>query len=100
MNDDLRPAISSEVARLLSEERRRRGLSMNQLAAKADLSQSFISGFEANPWNPTLDSLLRIADVLELNLGEVIRQAIENVSAKQVSSSRRSPNKRRRPDGR
>jgi len=100
MNDDLRDAISAEVSRLLSEERRRRGLSMNQLAAKADLSQSFISGFEANPWNPTLDSLLRIADVLELNLGEVIRQAIENVAAKQVRSSRRSPIKRRHPDGR
>ena len=100
MNDDMRHAISAEVARLLSEERRRRGLSMNQLAAKADLSQSFISGFEANPWNPTLDSLLRIANVLELNLGDVICQAIENVSAKQVSSSRRSPRRRRITKGR
>jgi hypothetical protein len=29
--------------------------------------------------NPTMDSLLRVADVLKVNLGDVIKQAIRNV---------------------
>jgi transcriptional regulator with XRE-family HTH domain len=72
LNDE----IKAEVARLLSEERQRQGLSMNQLAAKSGLSQSLISSFETTKWNPTLESLLRIASVLEINLGEVIKKAI------------------------
>ena len=75
-NANPREAISAAVARLLSEARKQRGLSMNQLAAKAGLSQSFISSFETTPWNPTLDSLLRISAVLEVNLGEILQQAI------------------------
>lgn len=78
--DAVRDAISAELTRLLSEERKRRGLSMNVLAAKAGLSQSFISSFESQPWNPTLDSLLRIAGVLEVNLGDLIAQAIKSTA--------------------
>ena len=73
--------IKAEVARLLGEERTRQGLSMNRLAEKAGLSQSLVSSFEKTPWNPTLGTLLRIASVLEVNLGDVISQAIKNVSA-------------------
>jgi transcriptional regulator with XRE-family HTH domain len=74
--------IGAEVARLLSEERTKRGLSMNRLAEKAGLSQSLVSSFEKTPWNPTLDTLLRIAKALEINLGDVLKQAIQNVDKK------------------
>jgi transcriptional regulator with XRE-family HTH domain len=67
--------ICAEIVRLLSEERKRKGVSMNALAAKADLSQSLISGLEANPWNPTVGTLLRIAKALEIDLGEIVTQA-------------------------
>ena len=55
--------------------------SIGILAEKAGLSQSLVSSFEKTPWNPTLGTLLRIASVLEVNLGDVISQAIKNVSA-------------------
>ena len=53
---------------------------MNALAAKSGLSQSFISMFESQPANPTVDTLLRISEALGLNLGTVVQQALANVS--------------------
>jgi transcriptional regulator with XRE-family HTH domain len=64
----------------LGEERKRRNLSKNALAYKAGLNQSTVSRLENFADNPTLDSLLRIADVLELNLGDIVKRAIQNVA--------------------
>ncbi len=63
------------VAHLLRDERRRQGLSMERLAEKAGLSTSMISLLERDLRNPTLDTLLRIAEVLRVDLADVIRQA-------------------------
>jgi transcriptional regulator with XRE-family HTH domain len=59
-------------------------MSGNSLAEKAGLSQSLISSLETNPWNPTLDTLLRLGDVLEVDLGEIITSARETVFKKQA----------------
>ncbi len=58
---------------------------MNALAAKSGLSQSFISMFESQPANPTVDTLLRISEALGLNLGTVVQQALANISAESPS---------------
>jgi transcriptional regulator with XRE-family HTH domain len=70
-----REDVCAEVVRLLIEERKRLGMSGNSLAEKSGLSQSLISTLETNPWNPTLDTLLRIADALNVDLGEIISKA-------------------------
>lgn len=70
-----REEICAEVVRLLVAERKRCGFSGNLLAEKSGLSQSLISGLESSPWNPTLDTLLRIAEVLDVDLGEIITTA-------------------------
>ena len=76
MSKDLvRDEICAEVVRLLIAERKRRRLSGNSLAEKAGLSQSLISTLETTPWNPTIDTLLRIADALKVDLGEIITKA-------------------------
>ena len=54
-----------------------RGISMEALGARAGLSQSMISLVERDLRNPTLDTLLRIAEVLEVDLGTIITQARE-----------------------
>ena len=77
----IRQAVCAELVRLLSGERKRQGVSMNALAGKAGLSQSFISMFESQPANPTVDTLLRICRVLEVDLGDLLKQAIVNVGA-------------------
>ena len=73
--DALREAIASNVARLLREEREKRGLSMNVVAQRSGLSHSIVSLIERDLRNPTLDTLLRIAEAIDVDLGEVITRA-------------------------
>jgi transcriptional regulator with XRE-family HTH domain len=79
----LHDEISAEVVKLLVAERKRRGISGNSLAEKSGLSQSLISTLETNPWNPTLDTLLRIGEALQIDVGEVISKARTRVLRKQ-----------------
>lgn len=48
---------------------------MNALAERSGLSQSIISLVERDLRNPTLDTLLRIADALEIDLPKLIARA-------------------------
>lgn len=68
-------ALSSQVARLLKEEREKRGLSLNSLAQDAGLSRQTISYVEQEVQNPTLDTLLRITSVLGVKLEDLLAQA-------------------------
>lgn len=77
-----RDAICAELVRLLGEERERRGLSKNKIAEMTGLNQSTISRLENYHENPTLDSLLRVADALEINLGDILSRAVRNVASR------------------
>ena len=70
-----RTVICSEVARLLKAQREKNQLSMTALAAKAGLSQQMISYVERGIRNPTLETLLRITEALDVPLGKMITQA-------------------------
>lgn len=74
-SDKSQQAICSRVARLLRQEREKRGLSMNMVAERAGLSQQMVSYVEREMRNPTLETLLRIAAALEVDLAEVIKAA-------------------------
>lgn len=63
------------IVRLLREERERAGLSMSAVAERAGLSQQMISYVERGLRMPTLDTLLRITDALNLNLLALLRKA-------------------------
>jgi len=82
-----RAQICSEIVCLLSEERKRRNLSKNKVASLCGLNQSTISRLENYPDNPTLDSLLRISEVLEINLGDLLAEAIEHVDKEKLHFS-------------
>ena len=83
--DPLRAAISSEVARLLKEERQERGLSLNLLAERAGLSRQTVSYVEQEAQSPSLDTLLRITWAIGVDLEEVIARARKVASAKSKS---------------
>lgn len=53
---------------------------MAVLAHQAGLSQAMISFVERELRNPTLDTLLRIAGVLEIDLGRVLQVATQELS--------------------
>ena len=71
----LRESVCSHVVRLLREERLKRRMSMMVLAQRAGLSQSMISLVERDLRNPTLDTVLRIAEVLEVELSDLLVKA-------------------------
>jgi len=66
---------SAAIARELRLEREKRKLSMNEVAARAGLSQPMVSYVERQMRNPTLDSLLRITKAMEIELWPLIKKA-------------------------
>lgn len=72
--------ISSRVSQILRDERRKRGLSMTETAERAGLSQQMVSYVERGLRNPTLETMLRIADALEIDLASVIQRASRTVA--------------------
>ncbi len=75
-------AISTEVARLLHRTRVNQNFSMTQLAKQCGLSQQMISYVERGMRKPTLDTLLRIAGVLEVDLWKLLKTADERAATK------------------
>jgi transcriptional regulator with XRE-family HTH domain len=61
---------------LLRQERERQGLSMTEVAERAGLSQQMVSYVERGMRNPTLDTLLRMAQALETDPSELLRVAV------------------------
>lgn len=57
-------------------------MSMNMLAEKSGLSLAMISFVERELRKPTLDTLLRIAEALDLRLGTLILHAEKNHRSK------------------
>ena len=74
-SDKSQQAVCSRVARILRQERERRGLSMNLVAERAGLSQQMVSYVEREMRNPTLETLLRIAAAIGVDLVDVLRRA-------------------------
>ena len=75
----LRESVCAEVVRILRDERKRKKISMTRLAEQSGLSQSMISLVERDLRNPTLDTLLRLTEVLEIELTEVLARAKQSV---------------------
>ena len=73
--DRSREEICSAVARIIKAERMARNLSLNQLAKHAGLSRQMVAYVEQEERNPSLDTLLRLAEVLEIPLDEILKRA-------------------------
>jgi transcriptional regulator with XRE-family HTH domain len=78
--DKLCNAIGSHIVLLLKEERERQKLSLNRLSQKSGLSRQTISYVESEVQSPSLDTLLRIALALEVDLGKIISRAQNRTS--------------------
>lgn len=81
--EKLRQLICSEIARLLKEERMRRHLSLNVVSARAGLNRQTVSFVEQEQRTPTVDTLLRLTDVLGIKLEDLIRKARKLALAKE-----------------
>jgi transcriptional regulator with XRE-family HTH domain len=74
--------VVCKVVRLIRKERERQGISMNALSERSGLSQAMISLVERDLRNPTLDTLLRIANALDLDLGKMLSKATMRAGSK------------------
>lgn len=73
--------ICTRVMLLLREDREKKGISGTQLADRSGLNQSTISLLDRGERKPTLDTLVRIAEVLGIELGEILLQAADDILA-------------------
>ena len=64
-----------KVCILLADERKRRGISQQRLSEMAGLSRTGVRHVESLETNPTLSSLLKIANALELDLAAMISES-------------------------
>jgi transcriptional regulator with XRE-family HTH domain len=71
--------IGSSVAHLLRKKRMAKGLSMYVVAKRARMSHSMISRVEHELCRPSLDTLLRIAVAMEIDLWPLIKQAEQSL---------------------
>jgi transcriptional regulator with XRE-family HTH domain len=72
---DRHTTLVAEVVSLLVEARKKSGLSQQTVASRAGLSRAGIGHMEKGRTNPTLLSLLKISEVLGVDLAKYIGKA-------------------------
>ncbi|MCE8017781.1 helix-turn-helix transcriptional regulator [Halomonas sp. MCCC 1A17488] len=73
MSDEAQTEAGSLASRVI-ELRKRRGLTLEQLAAASGVSRSMLSQIERGKANPTLAVTLRIAQAFGMNIGDLVDQ--------------------------
>lgn len=63
--------IKALIGQRIKELRKRRGLSQEEVAEKADTSPNYLSRMERGTENPTLDMLIKLSDALAVDLWEL-----------------------------
>jgi len=76
-------AVCVQIVQLLSEERERRGLSKYAVAEKSGVSQQMIGYVERGLRSPSLETIVRMAAGLEVDLPAIIKRA-QTAVAKQT----------------
>jgi DNA-binding XRE family transcriptional regulator len=74
-----REFIVASVVQTLRQRREELGMSLQALAKRSGISPTMISFLERDLRNPSLDTLLRLADALELELWKTLRAACEQL---------------------
>jgi len=76
-------AVCVRIVQLLHEERERRGLSKYAIAEKSGVSQQMIGYVERGMRSPSLETIVRMAAGLEVDLPAIIKRA-QTAVAKQM----------------
>ncbi|HKX43788.1 MAG TPA: helix-turn-helix transcriptional regulator, partial [Burkholderiaceae bacterium] len=64
--------LSAHIARRLKEERRQRGWSLDELAARSGVSRAMISKIERKVSTPTAVLLARLGDAMGVSLSSLM----------------------------
>lgn len=71
-----------KIIQLLKEERERRGLSKYAVSQQSGLSQQAVGYMEKGHRIPSLETVLRIANAMDVDLSEIIKRAQKELSKK------------------
>jgi transcriptional regulator with XRE-family HTH domain len=64
--------LNAHIARMVRSLRQGRGWSLGSLAERAGLSKTNVAKIESGDGNPSMETLLRLADALEVTLGSLL----------------------------
>ena len=70
-----RPDVSGQIKLNLARLRETRGLTQAELGKRSDIAAASISHFETGQRVPSLDSLVRLADALEVSMDALVGRA-------------------------
>jgi transcriptional regulator with XRE-family HTH domain len=73
-------AECEKIIQLLKEERERRGISKYAIAQLSGLSQQAIGYMEKGHRIPSLETILRVAKAMDVNLADIIKKAQKAIS--------------------
>jgi len=82
VSDKTPHAVCVKIVRLLREERRRKKFSKYEVAMRCGLSEQMIGYVERGLRQPSLETTVRLAAGLKVDLGSIIKQAHKIVSRK------------------
>lgn len=66
--------IEEKVGQRIKQIRNEKGLSQEKLALKAELDRTYLAGVEQGKRNPSLKSLEKIVDALEISFHELFSE--------------------------
>lgn len=82
----------------LRENRARKGISQAELASRAGITQGYLSDLENGNQNPSLDVLIRLANVLDCKLDDLVmnedEDAVGNVKLREIRVEKQLTQKR------
>lgn len=67
--------INTEIGKVIRRQRKTLDFTQEKLAELADLNVTFIGEIERGHTNPTVDTLNKISEALQLSLGQLINAA-------------------------
>jgi transcriptional regulator with XRE-family HTH domain len=80
---ELRPAIA--FGRVIRELRNQHNISQEKLALISDLDRTFISLLERGLRQPSLKSILRLSESLNIRPGDLVERVVEKLTQKDKS---------------
>lgn len=71
------------VGKIIANFRKKKGLSQEVLSGLADIGRTHLSAIERGERKPTLETLYRISNALDVKMSDIVRE-IENQLDKQI----------------
>jgi transcriptional regulator with XRE-family HTH domain len=84
-------AECAKIIQMLKAERERRGLSKYAVAQNSGLSQPSIGYIEKGVRIPSLETTLRLAKAMNVDLAKIITQAQKEISKTQTTKTKKAP---------